>query len=110
MLDVSAAVVASIFPDYFEMATGIKHRSKVVHNFLIPLPLLVASLLYPIQGLFGFAFGYFYHLVLDVITVYGVYIGGKRIRGFLMSRSLVENLAVILAHYTVLLYWFFMCR
>lgn len=104
MVDVFLAVFASIFPDYLEMAAGIKHRNILVHNFALALGLFAASCFLPI---FGFAFGYFYHLFLDSFTVYGVWFFNKRIRGFLYSKSLFENIAVILAHYFIFCWLFF---
>jgi len=95
-VNVVTAVAASIFPDYIEMVAKIKHRSKIVHNFAIPLGLSPLSLYVP--GMFGFAFGYFYHLVLDAMTVYGVWFFWTRIRGWCHAKSTLENTLLMVVH------------
>jgi len=100
------AVPASIFPDYIESALQISHRSKLLHNFAVPLSLLMLSLYTGVPGLLGFAIGYFHHLLLDATTLSGVWFFWKKVRGPLRSKSITDNVVVITLHYIMLVYYY----
>ncbi|RLG23144.1 hypothetical protein DRN85_09875 [Methanosarcinales archaeon] len=100
-LSITFAVLGSLAPDIIERAFFLNHRNKYVHNFLTGILILcLFSIIEPSSFTFGIA--YIHHLLLD-ITKGGVYIGNKRIRGFLNNTNPLHNVFVILIHVFLLL-------
>jgi len=92
--------LTSILPDYLDIATRARHRGLYSHNLLVPLGAL-PLLYHPLLS--GFVIGYGHHLIIDMLTKQGVFIGRKRIKGFLYSNNITHNVGVILLHYFALL-------
>jgi len=90
---VFAFILGSIFPDIFENIIKVEHRSIYVHNFLTAIIFCIASYK---TLVFSFFLGYLFHLILDSLTIYGVYFGKARIRGRLKSLDVKDNLLVTL--------------
>jgi len=98
--DAILGVIATILPDYVDIFFNLRHRNILTHNLLTPLP---AVLLYSYPGATGFLIGYLHHLFLDSMTKQGVYIGKRRIKGTLYSRSTIDNVITIMIHYAGLM-------
>lgn len=92
--------LTSILPDYLDIVTRARHRGLYSHNLLVPLGAL-PLLYHPLLS--GFVIGYGHHLIIDMLTKQGVFIGRKRIKGFLYSNNITHNVGVILLHYFALL-------
>ena len=89
------AFTATLLPDYLDAQLNLRHRSKYTHNLLIPMGTSF-FILHPI--LVGFFIGYAHHLLIDSLTVQGIYFGNKRIKGFLYTKNIAHNLFVVLIH------------
>ena len=94
-LGFTIALTMAIFPDWFESVCGFKHRSKYIHNIIIPA---ATSFLIIHPTLSGFGIGYGHHLLIDATTRYGVYFGNKRIKGILNTYNLAHNALIIFVH------------
>ena len=91
--------VGSILPDLIEIRyrrLGLGHRSPLVHNWAVPLAMSPLALAW--GGALWLAAGYAHHLLLDTLTVYGVYVFGARVGLWLRSDRLLDNAVVTLLH------------
>lgn len=89
--------LGSVLPDVFERMVGARHRS--LHELMIWLALL-PLLATPYAGL---ALGSIHHVLLDALTVHGVTIAGKRVKGPFNTNRAADNAAALLLHVPVLL-------
>lgn len=88
------AAAAAILPDVLEKVLGLPHRSVYIHNFTFPLMLLPLAMFSTLSGIF---LGVLDHIVLDALTIHGVYLFDKRIHGFMNTNNKMHNLIVIAA-------------
>jgi len=91
---VAYAAAASILPDVVEKLLGLPHRSIYMHNYALPL-LLSPMFFYP--SLAGIPLGVLDHIVLDNLTVHGVYLFERRIRGFMNTNNPLHNMIAVAA-------------
>lgn len=100
-LAIAAVGFASILPDLLEMrlresGLPIPHRNPFTHNLITPM-LFVAPAMY-IPQLWMLAFGYFHHLLLDALTVTGVWFFSYKLRGPFKSYDPGQNVFVVVLH------------
>jgi len=93
----AAALLGSVAPDYVESALRLEHRSRWAHNVLTgALLLFLPAPLSPVAAAFGL--GWLHHVLLDALTVHGVYAGRGMIRGPLRTDNAAHNLLVVALH------------
>ena len=94
-------IAGAVLPDVLDRALRLRHRSPLTHNILTAA--LIACM-YPVVPAAAYiALGVTHHLLLDVMTVQGVYVGNRRIAvGHLVSSDPVANIVITLLHLAVL--------
>jgi len=91
-------IIGGILPDVIDYIFRLQHRNKATHNILLPLAICLIS-----PDASALALGLLHHLLLDIVTAQGVYVGPKRVRvGSIHSVSFLANSATILAHIMLL--------
>jgi len=90
------ALFGAIFPDLFEELYGVKHRSRIFHEYALYLIPAMLGLIYP-QYFALSIFGFFaiFHLALDSLTKTGAFFFGKRLKGSLNTENSLDNAIVI---------------
>jgi len=96
------AVAGALLPDVLDRALRLRHRSRATHELVAALALAAASPLLP--PLLPLALGWAHHLLLDSLTVQGVYVLGRRVS---LSRAKscdpLLNAAAVVVHLALLL-------
>jgi len=86
-------IVGGVLPDIIDYTLKLKHRSKITHNMLIVPLLSVTCETLPV------GIGILHHLVLDMFTSFGVYVGWRRFHVTkIKSNDPLANSVVVLVH------------